>query len=196
MSRFHASCMELDANTLVGLEVAGTVDTIGEDVEGVALGQLVFDPLDFVGATSAGASECYSNGAKEFVLPDGSVPNLVLDGLLSFSERPKSRTGHNHLKSCFPPMKSYEHGRKYRERRGSRCNRDRKGELTQHSIRNGEDLLSVDRLIVSEDRLLVHARLHHLEHFLPHRFGDLAAMDIDCLGITTWSHKPPLHAYR
>ena len=55
-----ALCRGLFAGTLprgIGLEVSGTVDAVGEGVQGVALGDPVFGPVDFVTTTSAGAAE-------------------------------------------------------------------------------------------------------------------------------------------
>ena len=55
-----ALCRGLFAGNLprgIGLEVAGIVDAVGEGVEGVAAGQLVFGPVDFIGTASAGASD-------------------------------------------------------------------------------------------------------------------------------------------
>lgn len=55
-----ALCRGLFAGSLprgIGLEVAGTVDAIGEDVEDVEIGQLVFGPVDFVETATAGASD-------------------------------------------------------------------------------------------------------------------------------------------
>ena len=54
-----ALCRGLFAGNLprgIGLEVAGTVDAIGEDVKDVEVGQLVFGPVDFLNTNSAGAS--------------------------------------------------------------------------------------------------------------------------------------------
>ena len=55
-----ALCRGLYAGSLprgIGLEVAGTVDAVGEGVKDVEVGQLVFGPVDFVGTASAGASD-------------------------------------------------------------------------------------------------------------------------------------------
>ncbi len=55
-----ALCRGLFAGSLprgIGLEVAGTVDAVGEDVTDVEVGQPVFGPVDFVGTSSAGASD-------------------------------------------------------------------------------------------------------------------------------------------
>ena len=55
-----ALCRGLFAGSLprgIGLEVAGTVDAIGEDVEDIEIGQLVFGPVDFVETATAGASD-------------------------------------------------------------------------------------------------------------------------------------------
>ena len=55
-----ALCRGLYAVSLprgIGLEVAGTVDAIGEDVTDVEVGQLMFGPVDFVDTSSAGASD-------------------------------------------------------------------------------------------------------------------------------------------
>ena len=55
-----ALCRGLFAGSLprgIGLESAGTVDAVGEDVTDVAIGQLVFGPVDFVDTASAGASD-------------------------------------------------------------------------------------------------------------------------------------------
>jgi NADPH:quinone reductase-like Zn-dependent oxidoreductase len=41
----------------IGLEVSGTVDAVGEGVQGVAVREAVFGPVDFVTAASAGASD-------------------------------------------------------------------------------------------------------------------------------------------
>jgi NADPH:quinone reductase-like Zn-dependent oxidoreductase len=41
----------------VGLEVSGTVDAVGEGVHGVAVGNAVFGPVDFVTTASAGAAD-------------------------------------------------------------------------------------------------------------------------------------------
>ncbi len=55
-----ALCRGLYAGSLprgIGLEVAGTVDAVGEDVTDVEVSQLVFGPVDFVDTASAGASD-------------------------------------------------------------------------------------------------------------------------------------------
>ena len=55
-----ALCRGLFAGKLprgIGLEVAGVVDAVGEDVSDVEAGQLVFGPVDFVDTASAGASD-------------------------------------------------------------------------------------------------------------------------------------------
>ncbi len=55
-----ALCRGLFAGSLprgIGLEVAGTVDAVGEEVTDVEVGQLVFGPVDFVNTSSAGASD-------------------------------------------------------------------------------------------------------------------------------------------
>ena len=55
-----ALCRGLFAGSLprgIGLEVAGTVDAVGEDVADVKVGQLVFGSVDFVDTSSAGASD-------------------------------------------------------------------------------------------------------------------------------------------
>ncbi len=55
-----ALCRGLFAGSLprgIGLEVAGTVDAVGEDVTDVEVSQLVFGPVDFVDTASAGASD-------------------------------------------------------------------------------------------------------------------------------------------
>ena len=55
-----ALCRGLFAGSLprgIGLEVAGTVDAVGEEVTDVEVGQLVFGPVDFVNTNSAGASD-------------------------------------------------------------------------------------------------------------------------------------------
>ena len=55
-----ALCRGLFAGNLprgIGLEVAGTVDAVGEEVTDVEAGQLVFGPVDFVDTNSAGASD-------------------------------------------------------------------------------------------------------------------------------------------
>ena len=55
-----ALCRGLFAGNLprgIGLEVAGTVDAVGEDVTDVKVGQLVFGPVDFVNTASAGAAD-------------------------------------------------------------------------------------------------------------------------------------------
>ena len=55
-----ALCRGLFAGSLprgIGLEAAGTIDAIGEGVEGVEVGQPVFGPVDFAGTASAGASD-------------------------------------------------------------------------------------------------------------------------------------------
>lgn len=52
-----ALCRGLFAGSLprgIGLEVAGTVDAVGEEVTDVKVGQLVFGPVDFVNTSSAG----------------------------------------------------------------------------------------------------------------------------------------------
>lgn len=41
----------------IGLEVAGTVDAVGDEVTDVQVGELVFGPVDFVNTSSAGASD-------------------------------------------------------------------------------------------------------------------------------------------
>jgi NADPH:quinone reductase-like Zn-dependent oxidoreductase len=41
----------------IGCDVAGRVDAVGEDVEGVAAGDLVFGSADFVGQPSAGVAD-------------------------------------------------------------------------------------------------------------------------------------------
>ena len=55
-----ALCRGLFAGSLprgIGLEVAGTVDAVGEEVTDLEIGQLVFGPVDFVTTASAGASD-------------------------------------------------------------------------------------------------------------------------------------------
>ena len=55
-----ALCRGLFAGTLprgIGLEVSGTVDAVGEGVQGVAVGDPVFGPVDFVTTMSAGAAD-------------------------------------------------------------------------------------------------------------------------------------------
>ncbi len=55
-----ALCRGLFAGSLprgIGLEVAGTVDAVGEEVTDVEVGQPVFGPVDFVNTASAGASD-------------------------------------------------------------------------------------------------------------------------------------------
>lgn len=55
-----ALCRGLFAGSLprgIGLEVAGTVDALGEDVKDVEVGQLVFGPVDFANTSSAGAAD-------------------------------------------------------------------------------------------------------------------------------------------
>ena len=55
-----ALCRGLFAGTLprgIGLEAAGTIDAVGEEVTDVKVGQLVFGPVDFVTTASAGASD-------------------------------------------------------------------------------------------------------------------------------------------
>ena len=55
-----ALCRGLFAGSLprgIGLEVAGIVDAVGEEVTDVAVGQLVFGPVDFVNTNSAAASD-------------------------------------------------------------------------------------------------------------------------------------------
>ncbi|WP_419803693.1 NADP-dependent oxidoreductase [Terriglobus sp.] len=55
-----ALCRGLFAGNLprgIGLEAAGIVDAVGEDVRDVEVGQLVFGPVDFVSTNSAGASD-------------------------------------------------------------------------------------------------------------------------------------------
>jgi NADPH:quinone reductase-like Zn-dependent oxidoreductase len=41
----------------IGLDVSGTVDALGEGVQGIAMRDAVFGPVDFVSAASAGASD-------------------------------------------------------------------------------------------------------------------------------------------
>ena len=55
-----ALCRGLFAGSLprgIGLEAAGIIDALGEGVTDVGVGQLVFGPVDFVNAASAGASD-------------------------------------------------------------------------------------------------------------------------------------------
>ena len=55
-----ALCKGLFAGSLprgVGLEASGTVDALGEGVEGVSPGDAVFGPVDFLSTASAGASD-------------------------------------------------------------------------------------------------------------------------------------------
>ncbi len=55
-----ALCRGLFAGSLprgIGLEAAGTVDAVGEEVTDVEVGALVFGPVDFVDTASAGASD-------------------------------------------------------------------------------------------------------------------------------------------
>ena len=55
-----ALCRGLFAGSLprgIGLEVAGIIDAVGAGVQGVAIGKLVFGPVDFLGPASAGASD-------------------------------------------------------------------------------------------------------------------------------------------
>ncbi len=55
-----ALCRGLFAGSLprgVGLEVAGSVDAVAEDVRDVEVGALVFGPVDFVDTATAGASD-------------------------------------------------------------------------------------------------------------------------------------------
>ena len=55
-----ALCRGLFAGRLprgIGLEAAGIVDAVGDNVEDVAVGQPVFGPVDFAGTASAGASD-------------------------------------------------------------------------------------------------------------------------------------------
>ncbi len=55
-----ALCRGLFAGSLprgIGLEVAGHVDAVGEEVSDVEVGQPVFGPVDFVNTSSAGASD-------------------------------------------------------------------------------------------------------------------------------------------
>src|SRR5579862_833386 len=53
-------CRGLFAGNLprgIGLEAAGTVDGLGENVSDVAVGDAVFGPVDFINTDSAGASD-------------------------------------------------------------------------------------------------------------------------------------------
>ncbi len=55
-----ALCRGLFAGNLprgIGLEVAGIVDAVGDEVKDVEVGELVFGPVDFVNTSSAGASD-------------------------------------------------------------------------------------------------------------------------------------------
>ncbi len=55
-----ALCRGLFAGSLprgIGLEAAGTVDAVGEEITDVEAGQLVFGPVDFADTNSAGASD-------------------------------------------------------------------------------------------------------------------------------------------
>jgi NADPH:quinone reductase-like Zn-dependent oxidoreductase len=55
-----ALCRGLFSGSLpreIGLEAAGIVDAVGEDVTDLEVGQLVFGPVDFVNTASAGASD-------------------------------------------------------------------------------------------------------------------------------------------
>ncbi len=55
-----ALCRGLFAKDLprgIGLEVSGTVDAVGEGVQGAAVGDAVFGPVDFVTTASAGAAD-------------------------------------------------------------------------------------------------------------------------------------------
>ena len=51
--RIHAATLPRG----IGLDVSGTVDALGEGVEGVGIGDLVFGVPDFMGCPTAGASE-------------------------------------------------------------------------------------------------------------------------------------------
>ncbi|WP_020658222.1 NADP-dependent oxidoreductase [Amycolatopsis benzoatilytica] len=57
----------------IGLEVAGTVDAVGEGVTGTSVGELVFGPAPFTGS-SAGASE-QAVLDQWFPVPDGLSPD-------------------------------------------------------------------------------------------------------------------------
>ena len=68
-----ALCRGLFAGSLprgIGLEAAGIVDAVGEQVTDVEVGQLVFGPVDFVSTSSAGASE-YAILQQWTVVPTG-----------------------------------------------------------------------------------------------------------------------------
>lgn len=55
-----ALCMGFMPGTLprgIGLDVAGTIDAVGDDVDNVSIGDLVFGVPDFIGQPSAGAAD-------------------------------------------------------------------------------------------------------------------------------------------
>ena len=57
----------------IGCDVAGRVDAVGEDVEGVAAGDLVFGSADFVGQPSAGVADAAILNSW-YRVPDGLDP--------------------------------------------------------------------------------------------------------------------------
>ena len=68
-----ALCRGLFAGSLprgIGLEAAGTVDATGEGVTDVAVGALVFGPVDFVSTASAGAAD-FAVLQHWTIVPDG-----------------------------------------------------------------------------------------------------------------------------